>query len=85
MMSEYEYTKEDMAAELSGEFDIGLDVARQIAGWITDNYVNEHAALKRENERMANKIADINIECLDKTATRGSILVVLLADTQESE
>ena len=47
--------------------------------------LTEHAALKRENEALKDKLMDINVECLDKTATRESILVVLLADTQEQD
>ena len=59
-LSERKYTKEDMTAELSAEFDIGLDVARQIAGWIIDNYVNELAQLEA-------KLMDIECSECEKT------------------
>ncbi len=41
--------------------------------------------LEAENDGLKDKLMDINVECLDKTATRESILVILLADTKESE
>lgn len=41
--------------------------------------------LRAENERLKNKLMDINVECLDKTATRESILVVLLAVVDDEE
>ena len=37
------------------------------------------AQIEEENEALKDKLMEINAECLDKTATRESILVVLLA------
>ena len=45
---------------------------------------DEATQLEEENEGLKDKLMNINVECLDKTATRESVLVVLLADTQDS-
>ena len=45
----------------------------------------EAAQLIAKIEKLMDKITDINVECLDKTATRESILIVLLAEEQEDE
>ena len=43
------------------------------------------AQLEAENEALKDKLMDINVECLDKTATRESILVVLLTGEDDEQ
>ena len=47
--------------------------------------MRRNSQLEEENDVLKDKLMCINVECLDKTATRESILVVLLADTQEGK